>query len=182
MGFMKQDINFNLIFLIVIIIVSTILLTLFYTYSLGSANVEIGEVSEEFEDTLTNLTQTAAELELCLGQKQNITAELNESKKLEEKAREEYNKIYEQTEGELTESQQELKTAKDSLQETTAELNAANAEASKKAAELQEAVKEANKWESKYNSEAGKLDNLWNTVQNCKLLQDLACFLALTKP
>ena len=117
MAILKQDINFNLIFLIGVTIAATVLLTLYFVYSMSNVNVDYNTMEKDLKITKANLTLTTKNLNQCANQQLNMSLELNESKKIEEKSREEYNKIYEDTEIELTKTQTGLKDTKDQLEQ-----------------------------------------------------------------
>lgn len=183
MGILKQDINFNLIFLIGVTIAATVLLTLYFVYSLSNVNVDYNTMEKDLKTTKANLTQTTKNLNQCSQQQLNISLELNESKKIEEKSREEYNKIYEDTEIELTKTQTGLKDTKDQLDKTITELKDTANDLNEKKASLSKAENEIVSLEKEVDNLEEKeqeLENLKDDMQNCKTNNDLECYKGLT--
>ncbi|MBT4540439.1 hypothetical protein HOC35_02910 [Candidatus Woesearchaeota archaeon] len=171
MSFMKQDINFNLLFLIGVIIAATVLLTLYFTYAMGDVNVDYNQLDGVYKDTFHNLTQTAFNLKVCENDKVNISENLNETLSIEKKAREEYNQIYEQTEGELTETQKVLKETKDDLTATLTELKDTTNDLNQKLAALSAAENNIEKLNKKVQNIEDDLDD----IQNCADNDDIEC-------
>ena len=183
MSFMKQDVNFNLIFLVGVIITATILLTLYFTHAIGTVNVDYNQLESDLKTTTLNLTQTTNNLAKCKQEKFNVSTELNETKNIEEKAREEYNQIYEDVEGELTETQMVLKEKKDQLEKTLVELKDTTNELNSKTAALSSAENEIESLEKKVDKLEKKekeLEDLQDDMATCKANDDLACYKGLS--
>ena len=171
MSFLKQDINFNLLFLIGVVVTATVLLTLYFTHAMSNVNVDYNQLDDEYKETSTNLTQTTSSLKLCEETLQNFSIDLNESKKIEKKSRDEYNKIYEQTEGELTETQKVLKETKDLLDVTALNLDDMTKNYNLKSSALSAAEDELEKTQKKLKNAQDKLDD----VENCADNGDIDC-------
>lgn len=183
MGILKQDINFNLIFLIGVTIAATVLLTLYFVYSLSNVNVDYNTMEKDLKTTKANLTLTTKNLNQCANQQFNMSLELNESKKIEEKSREEYNKIYEDTEIELTKTQTGLKDTKDQLDKTITELKDTTNDLNEKKASLSKAENDIASLEKEVDNLEEKeqeLENLKDDMQNCKTNNNLDCYKGLT--
>ncbi|MBS3121819.1 hypothetical protein J4434_02965 [Candidatus Woesearchaeota archaeon] len=183
MAILKQDINFNLIFLIGVTIAATVLLTLYFVYSMSNVNVDYNTMEKDLKITKANLTLTTKNLNQCANQQLNMSLELNESKKIEEKSREEYNKIYEDTEIELTKTQTGLKDTKDQLDKTLTELKDTTNDLNAKKSELSTAQNEIESLEKKVNNLEEKeqeLENLKDDMKSCKTNNDLECYKGLT--
>lgn len=182
LGFMKQDIRFEMIFLIGLIIGAAFLLTLYYIHSLGNVNVDYNTLEDELEATNQNLTLTSGALDECKVYSLNLSKELNETQKIEEKSREQYNEIYEQTEEELTETQEGLKTTKDQLDKTNSELKETVVKLNNKIAALNDAENQISYLDrevSKLEKKEKELNNLEDDMETCKTNNDLDCFLGL---
>lgn len=169
MSFMKQDINFNLLFLLGIVVAATVLLTLYFTHSMSNVTGDYNQLETDLDLTSDNLTLTAQSLQICEETMYNFTLDLNESKTIEEKSREEYNKIYEQTETELTTSQQTLKETKDQLDMTTGELKTTTANLNQKIADLSQAEKEVKSLTNENEDLKQKIDDIENCADNDNL-------------
>jgi chromosome segregation ATPase len=169
MSFMKQDINFNLLLLIGVIISATILLTLYFTHAMGNVNVDYNALENEYEDTYLNLTQTTNSLNFCEKEKVNMSSNLNETLSIEKKAREEYNQIYEETEGELTKTQEVLKSTSDDLTATLDELQSTALDLSQKKAALSAAENEIDKLENKVKIFENDIDDIQSCVDNADI-------------
>ncbi len=171
MSFMKQDINTNLLFLIGVVITATVLLTLYFSHSVGNVNVDYNQLEDKYEATFDNLTSTSTQLGSCKAFIANLTMDINESKTLEQKSRDEYNKIYEETEGELTKTQSTLKETKDTLDKTVTELQKTSTELSSKTAALSSAENKINTLEKQIISR----DNMIDNIQACTVNNDIEC-------
>ncbi|MFH1439066.1 MAG: hypothetical protein ABIG89_00750 [Candidatus Woesearchaeota archaeon] len=169
MSFLKQDINFNLLFLIGVVVTATVLLTLYFTHALGNVNVDYNHMEDELESISNNLTQTTLSLQLCKGKTQNLSLELNETKQIEEKSRDEYNQIYEQTEGELTKTQSVLKETKDSLDTATNDLKQMTFQYTAKSEALAAAEAEIGSLEKNLKKAEDKLDDVESCLNNNEL-------------
>ena len=169
MSIMKQDLNFNLIFLIGIAVFATVLLTLYYSHSLGNVNVDYNDLEDQLSSTQNNLSTTMNWLQTCEAEQVKIFTDLNETKVLEEKSREEYNEIYEQTEGELTKTQTVLKDTKDDLTKTLDELQSTTNELNAKSAALSAAENEIDVLKKKVTKAENKLDDIESCVDNNNL-------------
>jgi chromosome segregation ATPase len=168
---MKQDINTNLLFLIGVIITATVLLTLYFSHSVGNVNVDYNQLEDKYESTFENLTSTTAQLNTCNSFTSNLTKDINESKTLEQKSRDEYNKIYEETEGELTKTQSTLKETKDTLDNTVAELQKTTNDLNAKTAALSTAENKINTLEKQIISK----DNMIDNIEACAANNDIEC-------
>lgn len=169
MSFMKQDINFNLLLLIGVIISATVLLTLYFTHTMGNVNVDYNSLESQYKITYQNLTQTTNSLHFCEGEKVNMSVDLNETLSIEKKAREEYNQIYEETEGELTKTQEVLKETKDDLSATLEELQSTTLDLSQKTAALSAAENEIDKLDDKVKDLENDLDDIESCVNNADI-------------
>ena len=114
MGYMKTDVNFKLLGLVILVATIIVIIVIIYQASLGKINTSYSTIEGELKLTNANLTKTNNLLLECNQKAENLSKDINETQLFLEKAQSEYNKIYEQTEGELSQTEKELKAHKNS--------------------------------------------------------------------
>ena|SRR3989338_5866880 len=168
--YMRNDINLTLLVLIVIVVVFIIGLSLYYHLSYSGLLDDYEELHNTFLQTKTNLSSAINALNEFKQKTLNISDELQKTMELQTQSREEFNEIYEQTENELTVTEEELAEKKSELEQTNEELKNTVAELEDKKSKLSAAAEEI---ESLKRFE-GKFNDLEDDVDDCRDLSDNA--------
>ncbi len=115
MTYMKSDVDMRLIYIILGIGVVLVVLTVIYQGGLGKINTSNEVLEKQLANLKNNMSKTLNDLEVCKNDYLNLSFELNDTKQFLSKSRTEYNVIYEETEGELEKTQQDLVSKNDQL-------------------------------------------------------------------
>lgn len=165
--FLKRDVDFKLLFLIIIVVLAIVGVTVLYQTSFGDILGKYSNLKNKYEGTAVNLTQKIEELNACLRDKYNLTMEIENTQSYQQKAQEEYNKIYKSTESQLQNTAATLEGTQRDLADAQRSLDAKQQELTEVRSELSDVKTEKQRIETKY-------ERLKDDVDECKSSSDKA--------
>ena len=167
---LKQDFDLKLVILVLIAIGAIVGLTLFYQSSASLVVGKCEEISDNLEETTTNLTITSADLSECMDYLYELEEDVNETKGLQEEVQEEFNELFVETEIELEDTLTNLEDAEvriDFLEDEVddAENNLEECQIDK--ADIQDTIDD---YEDKADSVNEKLSELEDALEDCTVV------------
>lgn len=186
MGYLKSDVDLRLLYIILGIGLVLVVLTVMYQGSLGKINNSNDVLEKQLAHLKNNMSKTLYNLEMCKNDYFNLSLELNDTKQFLLKSREEYNVIYEETEGELEKTQEDLVNKDDLIAslKTQVALQINNiAKLQKQTEDLSENVDELEKTNSKLEKYKKDADEFMDDFDHCKNNDNqISCYTKLERP
>lgn len=165
---MRQDIDFRLIALVIIVVVGIIGLTVFYQSSAGNVVGKYKKLANKYHDLKENLNETEDLLEQCQLKSETLNLKFNETKTYQEEAQEGFNEIFTETENQLEETASTLGNTQDQLKDAKSALSTANDKVSRLEAEKENLQDKYDDIVEDAETVIAKADNVEDDITNCK--------------
>lgn len=168
MSFMKQDIDFRLIGMMVLVVVCIIGLTIFYQSSAGDVVGKYKKLADKYKDLKADYNETSNSLQICLDREEAVRLKLNETKVYQEEAQEGFNEIFEETETELEETSKDLESTESELASTKSSLTEANSRVAQLENDLSSLQDNYDDIVSAAETVVAKADNVESDIDDCE--------------